>query len=145
MDEHHLRARIPKCHFLQSTVDYLGFIVGNDMIQPGPKKTASIASWPLPKDIHDLRSFLGMTNTLLRFIPNYADKTAFLSDKLKGLTSKNPTLQWTPSDISLFEDLKVMLMKEPVTSHIFDPTKILYLYTDWSKNALGGWISQEID
>ena len=42
MDEHQLCARIPKCRFLQDRVDYLGYVVGNGMIELNEKKTKAM-------------------------------------------------------------------------------------------------------
>src|SRR5215813_12076078 len=95
MDEHQLRARIPKCRFLQPTVEYLGYIVGHGTIAPNEKKTRAIRNWPTPRDTHDLRSFLGMANTLLRFVPMYADISSSLTDLLKGSPAKTAPLQWS--------------------------------------------------
>src|SRR5215469_2799860 len=69
MIKHKLRARIHKCRFLQEEVDYLGYIVGSGKIKVDPKKVEAIKTWPPPWDVTELRSFLGMANTLLRFIP----------------------------------------------------------------------------
>src|SRR5215469_7788595 len=73
MTEHNLRARVHKCRFLQTEVDYLGYIVGNGQIRSDPARMEAIASWPLPETVTELRSFLGIANTLLRFIPMFAD------------------------------------------------------------------------
>src|SRR5215469_4666966 len=48
MEEHKLHARVHKCRFLQTEVDYLGYIVGNGQIKSDPSRTEAIASWPLP-------------------------------------------------------------------------------------------------
>ena len=41
--------------------------------------------------------------------------------------------------------MKTVLTTELVMLHIFDPTKPVYLHTDWSTKAIGGWIGQERD
>src|SRR5215469_14096607 len=96
MIEHKLRVRVHKCRFLQSEVDYLGYFVGNGTIRNDPKRIEVITSWPLPKTITELHSFLGVTNTLLRFIPMYAQQAAPLTDLLKGSPAKNASISWTP-------------------------------------------------
>src|SRR5262249_25170295 len=48
MTEHKLRAREHKCRFLQTEVDYLGYIVGNGAIKHDPKRTKALKDWPPP-------------------------------------------------------------------------------------------------
>lgn len=143
MKEHGLRARVHKCRFLQPTVDYLGFIVGNGTIKADPKRLEAIASWPVPRDVHELRSFLGLTNTLLRFTPMYAQHAATLTDLLKGSPGKKDVLDWQSRHQTAFEQLKSVLTS-PQVLHIPDENLPIILHTDWSTQAIGGWISQEI-
>src|SRR5262249_44814417 len=95
-------------------------------------------------DIHELRSFLGMTNTLLHFVPMYASLVASFTDLLRGSLGKADSLPWTPTLIAEFDTLKKTLSSSLVTLHLFDPKKPVYLYTDWSQKAIGGWIGQEV-
>jgi transposase InsO family protein len=143
MQEHGLRARVHKCRFLQEEVDYLGFIVGHGMVRADPKRLEAIASWPIPKDVHELRSFLGMANTLLRFTPMFAQHAATLTDLLKGSPGKKDALGWLPKHQTAFESLKTVLTS-PKVLVIPDETLPIILHTDWSNQAIGGWISQDI-
>ena len=144
MQEHGLRARVHKCRFLQKEVDYLGYIVGTGQVKADPGRIEAISSWPVPKDIHELRSFLGMTNTLLRFTPMYAQHAAILTDLLKGSPGKRDALAWQPQHQSAFESLKAILTS-PKVLVIPDENKPIILHTDWSLQAIGGWIGQEVD
>src|SRR5215469_5434633 len=114
MVDHSLRARVHKCRFLQQEVDYLGYIVGNGTIRPDPKKTEAITSWPLPLTISDLRSFLGVTNTLLRFLPMYATQAAPLTDLLKGSPTKMDVIVLSEGDIQAFRRLKELCQSPQV-------------------------------
>jgi hypothetical protein len=144
MRQHGLRARVHKCRFLQPEVDYLGYIVGKGQVQADPSRLQAIASWPVPKDVHELRSFLGMANTLLRFTPMFAQHAASLTDLLKGSPGKKDLLAWTPDHQTAFDAFKRVLTS-PKVLHIPDETLPIILHTDWSLHAIGGWISQEIE
>ena len=48
--------------FAAREVEYVGFLVGWDSIKPSPKHTQSILGFPTPKNISDVRSFLGLVN-----------------------------------------------------------------------------------
>src|SRR5271167_4947685 len=145
MEKHKLRARVHKCRFLQDSVDYLGYIVGNGIVKPDPKKTDAITTWKLPRTITELRSFLGMAQQLHRFIPNHAEHTAPFTDYLRGSPKKTDLVAWTPAMIESFESLKQHLASNVATLIIQDPDEPIYLHTDWSLNTLGGWIGQQRD
>ena len=139
-----LRSRVHKCRFLQPSVDYLGYIVGNNTIQADKDKLAAIQTWPIPKDITQLRAFLGLANTFLRFIPMYAECAAPLTDLLKGAPGKHDSLDWQSPHQKAFDDLKALL-GSPKVLHMPDPSLPIVIHTDWSMNAIGGWISQEVN
>ena len=109
-----------------------------------PSRLEAIASWPVPRDVHELRSFLGMTNTLLRFTPMYAQHAVLLTDLLKGSPGKKDVLDWQSRHQAAFEQLKQVLTS-PKVLHIPDESLPVILHTDWSLQAIGGWISQDID
>src|SRR5215472_5179018 len=143
-EEHKLHAQVHKCRFLQTKVDYLGYIVGYGQISHDPKRVEAISSWPLPKTVTELRSFPGIANTLLRFIPMFADLAAPLTDLLKGSLAKQDKLSWTMEQVQAFHSLKEKLTS-PETLHILDSKSPIIVHSDWSLNAIGGWISQIVD
>ena len=49
-----------KCHLFQRQLIYLGHQVSSEGIQPDPKKILSIKEMPVPTNINEVRSFLGM-------------------------------------------------------------------------------------
>ena len=55
-----LKIKHSKCEFFKTKVHYLGFLAGTDGVQPLPEKTAAIETLDLPKDIDELRKFLGL-------------------------------------------------------------------------------------
>ena len=51
-----------KSSFAQTAIQYLGHIVNVQGIRPDPKKVSAVQSWPVPKNVQDVRSFLGLCN-----------------------------------------------------------------------------------
>ena len=51
-----------KSKFAQTEVKYLGHIVDSRGIRPDPKKVEAVQCWPEPKNVTDVRSFLGLCN-----------------------------------------------------------------------------------
>jgi len=54
------------------SVEYLGHIINAEGLHTAPSKTTAIVDAPPPKNVSQLRSFLGLLNYYRRFIPNLA-------------------------------------------------------------------------
>ena len=72
MRKHTLVAKLSKCSFGTSKVEYLGYFVSATSISTDPRKIQAIQEWPIPATIKDLRSFLGLAGYYRKFIKNYA-------------------------------------------------------------------------
>ncbi|MBW0492012.1 hypothetical protein O181_031727 [Austropuccinia psidii MF-1] len=90
-----LRANNPfskasKCLFHFSSVEYLGYIVSSEGLKIYQEKFPQILSWPPPRNLKALQSFLGFANFYHRFIKNY-------SKKMSSLTSFSSKIPVSPS------------------------------------------------
>jgi hypothetical protein len=70
-----------QCSFWLRT-KYLGHVITKDGIEVDEEKTAAVSNFPRPKNVHDVRSFLGLCNYYKRFIRSYGDITAPLNKKM---------------------------------------------------------------
>ena len=104
-EEAGFQLRPDKCEWVHSEVRLLGFIVNKNGIKPNPQKVEAIHSARSPKDKAELRSFLGAIGFLQRFIPDFAELTAPLTDLLK----KNVHYNWTEERESAFQLVKSYL------------------------------------
>ena len=59
MREHQLYAKLSKCEFWLDRVSFLGHIISASGISVDPAKIEAVKSWPRPKTVTDIRSFLG--------------------------------------------------------------------------------------
>ena len=66
--EHQLYAKLEKCEFFKTEIQYLGHIISEEGIAVDPKKIRAISDWPVPKDMANIRSFMGLTGYYRRFI-----------------------------------------------------------------------------
>ena len=69
--EHQLYAKFSKCDFFKDKIQYLGHVVTKEGIFVDPKKIKAIEYWPVPKDVTDVRSFIGITGYYTRFIEGF--------------------------------------------------------------------------
>ena len=76
LDSEHLYAKMSKCSFFQQSVHFLGHVVSAGGVHVDPRKFATIADWPRPRTVSEVRSFLGLGNFFKRFIQGYAKVTA---------------------------------------------------------------------
>jgi len=68
-----LTVNLNKCEFCRSQVRYLGFIVQGEGLTVDPEKTRPILEYPAPRNLKQLRRFLGMSSWYRRFIPQFAN------------------------------------------------------------------------
>ena len=105
-----LYAKLKKCDFNKPELLYLGHIIGRDGIKVDPAKISCIADWPVPANVHDLRSFLGLANYFRRFVKAYS----IMAAPMTKLTGKNAKWEWTEECQQAFDRLKHNLVHSPV-------------------------------
>jgi hypothetical protein len=72
-------------------------------------KVEAVRAWPLPRTVHAIRGFLGLTGYYRKFIQSYGDIAAPLTQLLK-----REAFSWTPAVTAAFEALKAALTSAPV-------------------------------
>ena len=64
-----------KCEFNKSSLTFLGHVVDKHGVHPDPQKTEAISNMKPPKNVTELRRFLGMVNQLGKISPQLAELT----------------------------------------------------------------------
>jgi hypothetical protein len=139
LEKNQFYMNLSKSAFNRTEVKFLGHIITNGTVKPDPAKVQSVVNWPIPQSLHDLRSFLGLTNYFRRHIPHYAEICLPLTSQLKKGAALDCT---TPACVSAINLLKEKLTSSPVL-HITDPSKPYTLVCDASAYALGAVLIQE--
>jgi hypothetical protein len=116
---------------------FLGYVVSNEGIMMDPIKIEAITSWPIPKSLHDIRSFHWLASFYRRFIKGFSTIIAPITKCLKGGTFK-----WTEEAQKSFELLKQKVTKAPILM-LPDFSKVFEVDCDTSNLEFGGVLSQE--
>ena len=107
-----------KCEFFRRSIEFYGHVFSDTGVAPDPKKIAAIAKAVAPATKEEVRSLLGMTQYVARFIPHYATITT----PLRQLTHKDTPRNWGEVEQQAFEKLKSMLTSSHVMAY-FNPEK----------------------
>ena len=69
--KHQLYGKYSKCDFWISEVTFLGHVVSAAGVAVDPAKIDAIVAWEVPKNVRDIRSFLGLASYYRRFIRDF--------------------------------------------------------------------------
>ena len=137
--EHGLKLKPSKCHFLWKEIAFLGHKMSEEGMKPGDDSLKGIVA-----NYTEIQRFLGATGFFQCFIKNYARIARPLNDLLEGEASK-----WKaqPMDLPLealeaFNTLKMKCMTAPILAFA-DFQKPFLLQTDASSHSLGAVLSQK--
>ena len=110
LSEYDLHLNKKKCSFFRTRIEYLGHIIEKNKIMKSPDKVQAVLQMPRPKNVEEVRRFLGMLTYYSQFIPNFST----MSYPLRKLLQKNHYFQWTSS----FESEFIKLTNELYSDHI---------------------------
>lgn len=129
-----------KCSFGRKKLTILGHMVDANGIYPDPDKVSAVSKFPVPKNITDVRSFLGLCSYYRRFIRNFAD----IAKPLHDLVKKDSKFSWNVAQRESFETLKKLLSRDPVLGH-FLPDAETRIHSDASGYGIGAVLVQVQD
>jgi len=136
--EANFKLNLEKCTFAAHEVAYLSHIVSASGVSPDMSKVKAIKTFPLPRNVRDVRSFLGLAGYYRSFIKDFAA----ISKPLTLLTRKDAKFNWSEPQQSSFDTLKEALTSDSVLAHPeFD--KPFILSCDASNYAISAILSQE--
>ena len=132
-----LKLKPSKCRFIREEVEYLGHVITPQGLKTNPRIVSAITEFPRPRNLGELRRFLGLSSYYRRFVHNFAK----IASPLHGLTRKNVRFNWTADEEHSFQTLKEKLISTPVLAYpSFE--KSFVLETDASIEGIGAILSQ---
>ena len=91
--DHKMYAKLSKCDFYIDRIHYLGHIISDEGISIDPEKIEAIMNWPTPRNVTDVRSFMGFVGYYKRFIKGFSK----VAHAITSLQNKGMKFEWTPS------------------------------------------------
>ena len=129
-----------KCNLRKPSVRYLGHVIDAKGLHPTEDKMQAIRDAPTPKNVTQLKSFLGLILFYARFIPNHSTLLA----PLNALLCKDTKWKWTAKENAAFKAAKDALLNSQTLVH-YDESLPLYLACDASEYGVGAVLSHRID
>ncbi|KAK1681332.1 hypothetical protein QYE76_042180 [Lolium multiflorum] len=132
-----LFANLPKCHFAQNKLVFLGFVVSANGIEVDSSKVEAIHNWPTPTNVGQVRSFHGLAGFYRRFVKDFST----IACPLNELTKKNVPFVWGKAQQKAFDELKKRLTEAPLLA-LPDFAKTFEIECDASGLGIGGVLMQ---
>jgi hypothetical protein len=127
-----------KCYFEVHKIEFLGMILENGTVTMDPVKVAGVAEWKEPKNVKDIRKFLGFCNFYRRFIRGFSQ----IAKPLNNLLKKGVKWAWEKAEQEAFDKLKKQVTEEPVLMQP-DQKKQFEIEVDTSNYAIGAVLMQK--
>ena len=127
-----LRLRRNKCQFMAPSVVYLGHQIDSEGVHPVADKVEAVQQAPTPRNVSELKSYLGLLTYYSKFLPHLP---SVLSPLYKLLRQDKPW-KWTSKQKAAFQKSKQLLTSSSVLVH-FDPSLELVLACDASAYGIG--------
>ena len=151
LHEAKLRINAPKSTFAMQEVEYLGYILSREGIKPMPEKVSAILAILPPKNVRELRKFLGIVqyyrdmwyrrSHLLAPLTTLVGECGH-SKTSKALGKKKKPWRWDIEHQQAFDGIKNIVARETMLSYP-DYSEVFEIHTDASDKQLGAVISQK--
>ena len=136
LQQYGLRVNINKCHFMKERVTYCGHEIDKSGLWKMKDRVDTALNAPVPPNVAQLRSLLGLVNYYTRYLPNLAT----VIKPLNELLEKNRKWAWSDACQLAFENIKMLITLETVLTH-YEPTAPVRLACDASPYGLGAVLS----
>jgi len=104
----------------------------------GTRKIMAVSNFPIPKNVHEVRQFIGLASFFRKFVKNFAIIARPLTDLLKAKFGWN----WTDKQAKAFHTLEEKLVERPVMA-LYNIKFETELHTDASKLGIVGIFMQQ--
>ncbi|KAJ8756237.1 hypothetical protein K2173_025049 [Erythroxylum novogranatense] len=127
-----LYAKFDKCQFWLREVSFLGHVISEQGVHMDPKKIEAVVNWEAPKNVAEVRSFLGLAGYYRRFVEGFS----MIAAPMTKLLRKNQKFVWSEECQKSFEELKRRLTSAPILI-LSSGDEGYTVYSDASRKGLG--------
>lgn len=132
-----LTIKLEKCRFFMQKLEYLGFEISKNGIEPGRRKILAVEHFPVPNNVRAVRGFIGLASYFRRFVKGFA----VIARPLTDLLCKNTRFEWTKERDEAFKLLKKALTSRPILS-MYEPNAYTEVHTDASQHGVAAVLMQ---
>ncbi|WVZ70066.1 hypothetical protein U9M48_018766 [Paspalum notatum var. saurae] len=133
-----LYGKFSKCKFWLEKISLLGHVWTTEGVSVDPEKIDAVSNWKTPRNVTEIRSFLGLAKYYRRFIENFSKIASPMTELLKDKVS----FEWNDKREKSFQCLKDKLTTTPVLT-LPDLQKDFVVYCDASRQGLGCVLMQD--
>ena len=133
-----LKVNANKSFFARGELEYLGYWITREGIQPVTKKIDAISKIAPPENKRELRRFIGLVN----YYRDMWIRRSHVLAPLASLTSKTTKWHWSAKEQESFDTMKKIISKETLLAYP-DFNEEFVIHTDASDTQLGAVISQK--
>jgi len=138
LEENDLYIKPEKCVWKARKIGFLGVVIGPNGIEMEAEKVDGVLSWPQPKNVKDVRKFLGLANYYRRFIKDFTQ----VARPMNVLMRKDEKWWWEEMQQKAFDKLKRIFTSKPVLV-VPDLDKEFRVEANASNYATGGVLSMK--
>ena len=138
LKQFNLKIKPKKYQFFDTSILFLGHILLAKGISANPEKVEKVQTWPVPKNIKEVQSFLGLASYYRQFIDKFAEKVRCLHELVGPTSNKHKKararkeattvnqfepriFEWTTKHQEAFDALKEALSTAPVLAILIPP------------------------
>lgn len=107
-------------------------------MRPSEDKIKGVAQFPTPKNVHEIRQFIGLASYFRQFVQHFG----IMAQPLTKLTRKNVPWNWSTKEEEAFRLIKDKLIARPILA-IYSPDARTEVHTDACQIGFGGILLQE--
>jgi hypothetical protein len=133
-----LKLNPEKCYFAKHELAFLGYLISAEGIHTDPAKIEKVKEFPVPRNVTQLRGFLGLASYYRRFIKDFSK----IANPLNKLLRKDAPFVWAAAQQQSFDLLKTHLTQAPILAYPKFDQEFLLL-TDASTLGLGAILAQK--
>lgn len=128
---------IKKCRFFETTIDYLGQEISASGVRPGHLKVNALLNAPDPRNVKEVRQFMGLAGYFRKYIPEFSSRTACITN----LTKNDVKFSWGVEQEIAKSYVCAFLSQRPLLA-VFDAKLETELHTDASSIGYGAILFQ---